>query len=242
MRRYRGPAGDERIWYDDDEIDRIVEDELARAGLSPKVSAPVTDLERFIESHLKADLDQYADLPAGVLGLTKFVPGRRPAISISAELTESADDGQPTPGLIGRWRATLAHEAAHVLLHRCLFDPDINQLKLFNELAGGQVQNVGLMRCLKRDVGPASRSTDWREIQANRGMAALLMPKAIFRRVVFERISPRSMTNLVAGSLSADAFASDMAKVFAVSKQAAAIRLGTVGVVTFPDAAYLAGL
>jgi len=30
-----------------------------------------------------------------------------------------------------------------------------------------------------------------------------------------------------------------MAKVFAVSKQAVAIRLGTVGVVTFPDAAYL---
>jgi len=70
---------------------------LARTGLSPKVSAPVTDLERIIESHQTADFDQYADLPAGVLGLTKFAPGRRPASSISAELTESADDGQPTP-------------------------------------------------------------------------------------------------------------------------------------------------
>jgi len=66
---------------------------LARTGLSPKVSAPVTDLERIIESHQTADFDQYADL----LGLTKFAPGRRPASSISAELTESADDGQPTP-------------------------------------------------------------------------------------------------------------------------------------------------
>jgi hypothetical protein len=242
MRWYPGPEGDQRIWYEDEEIERIVGDELARAGLTPRPSAPVTDLEKFIESHLKADLDQYANLPNGVLGLTQFAPGRRPAVSISAELTESADGSDPAPGRRGRWRATLAHEAAHVFLHRYLFDPDLNQLALFSRPTAHQAQHVGLMRCLKRDVGPASRSTDWREIQANRGMAALLMPRATFRRVAFQCISAQSLTNLVPDSPSTAALASAMAEVFAVSKQAATIRLETVDVITSADALRVPGL
>ncbi len=242
MRWYRGPEGDQRIWYDEDEIERITADELARAGMSPKASAPVTDLERFIESHLKADLDQYASLPADVLGLTQFAPGKRPVVLINAELTESADDQHPVPGRVGRWRATLAHEAIHVVLHRYLFDPDMDQLDLFNGAAAELSHSAGLMRCLKRDIGPASRSTDWREVQANRGMAALLMPIPTFRRVAFQRISAQSLTDLVAGSPSANALAAEMADAFAVSKQAAAIRLETIGIITTGNLASLPGL
>jgi hypothetical protein len=71
MEWYCGPEGDQRIWYESAEIETIAEDELRRAGLMPPPDDPVTDLERFIEEHLKAQLDQYAQLPEGVLGLTR---------------------------------------------------------------------------------------------------------------------------------------------------------------------------
>jgi hypothetical protein len=63
MQWYYGPEGDQRIWYESDEIETIAGDELRRAGLMPSPDDPVTDLERLIEGHLKAQLDQYAQLP-----------------------------------------------------------------------------------------------------------------------------------------------------------------------------------
>ena len=113
MQWYYGPEGDQRIWYESDEIEAIAEDELRRAELMPWPDDPVTDLERLIEGHLKAQLDQYAQLPEGVLGLTRF-GGSRPLVSVSSELTEAAEEEPPRPGKVGRWRATLAHEASHI--------------------------------------------------------------------------------------------------------------------------------
>jgi len=146
VRWYRGPEGDQRIWYEAEEIEQIAEDELQRAGLTPEPSSPVTDLERFIESHLGADLDQYAELDADVLGLTRFDPGQRPAVSINKALTESAENQQARSGVAGRWRATLGHEASHVLFHRYLFDADLNQPALFDPPSASNAADRGLMR------------------------------------------------------------------------------------------------
>ena len=76
----------------------------------PSPDNPVTDLERLIEGHLKAQLDQYAQLPEGVLGITQF-GARRRAVSISSALTEAAEEDPPRPGQVGRWRATLAQSS-----------------------------------------------------------------------------------------------------------------------------------
>jgi hypothetical protein len=53
----------------------------------------------------------------------------------------------------------------------------------------------GLMRCLYRDISPTvadwssvRRRSDWREVQANRAMAALLMPRRLFRRLTLREI------------------------------------------------------
>jgi hypothetical protein len=241
VRWYRGPEGDQRIWYEPQEIEQIAEDELKRAGLAPEPYSPVTDLERFIESHLGADLDQYANLGADVLGLTRFDPGRRPAVSINRELTESAED-ESRRGLAGRWRATLAHEASHVVFHRYLFDADLSQPTLFDAPLASDAASRGLMRCLKRDVGLDSRSTDWREIQANRGMAALLMPRAVFRCIADQRIAALSLTDLTSGSVRVSQLAAEMAKAFAVSRQAATIRLETLSIVTAASSTQLPGI
>lgn len=243
MKWYLSPDGQQRIYYTEDEIEQIVEDELSRSGLRPTVADPVTDLERFVEVHLKAELDQYADLPPEVLGLTRFHPGRPPAVLINAELTETADSDTASPGLRGRWRATLAHEAAHVVLHRYLFEPDLDQMRLFDVPDTTPRRGDGLMRCLKRDIGVAAASADWREVQANRGMAALLMPRPLFRRVAFQRISAGGIGEVAVGSATAYALAVELAALFRVSKQAATIRLETVKIArAAPVAGSLPGL
>ena len=81
MKKFRALDGGERLWFDPGEIDRIMEAELRKASLQPSIEGPVVDVERLIERHLKAALDQYADLDPKVLGLTEFFEGRPPKIS-----------------------------------------------------------------------------------------------------------------------------------------------------------------
>jgi hypothetical protein len=235
MQWYPGPEGDQRIWYESDEIEQIAAEQLTRAGLLPTLSNPVTDLERFIEEHLRADLDQYADLPEGVLGLTRFPARGHPVVLINKVLTEARDQEEVTPGSVGRWRATLAHEASHIYLHRYLFDPEMAQL------SGGNRTDVptdgGLMRCLHRDISPTMgdwatvrRRSDWREVQANRGKAALLMPRRVFRRVALREMGQLGLGNSASeNSPNTEALVSAIATTLEVSKQAATIRLKSEG-------------
>lgn len=114
------------------------------------------------------------------------------------------------------------------------------------QLAGAQagrnthVERAGLMRCLHRDVTPVStqdwsqarRRRDWREIQANRGMAALLMPSRPFKRVAFQQMTNLGLRTASADTTSADTLTAATAEIFNVSKQAAMIRLETLQVVS----------
>jgi hypothetical protein len=241
MQWYPGPEGDQRIWYESDEIEQIASDELRRAGLLPSRNDPVVDLERFIEEHLGCELDQYAQLPDDVLGMTEFPVNHRPLVSISASLTEACDDEQPAPGSLGRWRATLAHEASHVFLHRYLFDLALEPMQPMSGPGRQAMREHGsspdrLMRCLHRDVVPSNgtdwnamrRAPRWHEVQANRGMAALLMPRNVFRRLALRAMQDNGVqagTSIAAGA--ADPVITEVAATFEVSKQAAGIRLTT---------------
>jgi Zn-dependent peptidase ImmA (M78 family) len=145
-------------------------------------------------------------------------------------LTEAADT-EAKPGVVGRWRATLAHESAHILLHRMLFELNGNgQSKTSADTSSGGHDAV--MQCLKRDVGPGGRSSDWREVQANRGMAALLMPQRIFSKVAQAKIDETNLTELTPGSQSSRILAQQLAHHFSVSKQAASIRLETLSLIS----------
>jgi hypothetical protein len=241
VREYRSPDGERRLWFDPGEIERIVEDELRKASLMPTVSNPVTDLERFVEVHLQCPLDQYRKLPADVLGVTEFVRGRQPAVSINQDLTGSAiDEDETPPGLRGRWRATVAHEASHVVLHRTLFKFPENQGEMF-PVADREQQ---LLRCLKRDVAYGRGGSDWREVQANTGMAAMLMPAQVFRRVVRSELNDLGVSG---GGLTPDepavlALTRRLAGLLQVSRQAALIRLKTTGFLPDPTARPLGSL
>jgi hypothetical protein len=184
--------------------------------MMPNIDDTVVEIEAFVERHLKATLDQYAELPADVLGLTEFRSHRPPHIRINRDLTESAlDSDWCPPGVEGRWRATVAHEGAHILLHRMLVEGDPAQTALFDDTHAGP---SALLRCLKRDVGYRTRASDWREVQANRGMAALLMPKRIFVKVARQELTDTSSAGI-------DAATRQLATRFAVSREAASIRL-----------------
>ena len=100
MQWYYGPEGDQRIWYESDEIEAIAEDELRRAGLMPSPDDPVTDLERLIEGHLKAQLDQYARLPEGVLGT--HAVRRAPPRRLDQQRTDRSGRGRPPAPRAGR--------------------------------------------------------------------------------------------------------------------------------------------
>jgi hypothetical protein len=228
VKKYRAPNGEERLWFEALELEQIVEAELNKAGMMPSPTSPVVDVERFIEYHLKAALDQYADLDQTVLGVTEFFRGETPRIRINKDLTGSAiDDGVSAPGLLGRWRATLAHEAGHVMLHRRLFDVAVGNLNLFGD--ADQPTPKQLPRCLKALVS-YSTVPEWREVQANQAMAALLMPRPLFVSLAREESGQTSSVDLIPlGAV--DGVTKRLAERLRVSKQAARIRLATLGLV-----------
>jgi IrrE N-terminal-like domain len=235
--RTRVAGGEKRLWFEEGEIERTVEEALIRGGVMPTLDAPVVDIELFVELHLGCLLDRFRELPRDVLGVTEFRRGSAPVISINRELTGSAlDDSESPMGTLGRWRATIAHEASHVLLHRSLFIDDENQDQLFAE-----TQPETEQRCLKRDVSYAATSRDWREVQANKAMAALLMPRSLFAQIVRREQCASGLPSVTMqpGTPEAERIVTQVGRLLEVSRQATLIRLGETGFLASPSAAPL---
>ena len=235
MKRYPGRDGSQRLWYKPDEIEEIMEHELAKANLMPTIVDSSVDIEAFLERHLKVRCDQYAPLPPEILGLTQFRAGQKPWVRINQDLTQTALDDEDRPDwVVGRWRATLAHEASHVILHACLFASDASQGTLF-ALDEDEPEEHNLHRCLKRDVLFRGQASNWREVQANMGMAALLMPRKVFIAAYGQMVEQAGWTGGVqADSPQSRTLIRSLADRFQVSRQAAAIRLETLQLLAEP--------
>jgi hypothetical protein len=122
-------------------------------------------VDAFVEIHLKIT-PKYVSLPPGVQGATDFSHNGKAEMRICSNLGARATSNEP--GAENLIRTTLAHEAAHVLLHRSLF------LKQSESLFGREARDWALCR----DVKPVNGySGEWWEWQANRGMGALLLPR-----------------------------------------------------------------
>jgi hypothetical protein len=233
MKKFAGRDGVKRLWFEPSEIEEIMEHELAKGKLMPTVADCSVDVELFLERHLKVQCDQYAPLPPEILGLTQFRPGQKPWVRINQDLTQTALDDEDRPDwMVGRWRATLAHEASHVILHACLFATNPNQATLF-ALDDGEPEEHNLHRCLKQNVLFRGMASDWREVQANMGMAALLMPRKIFSAACVQVINDLGWNQDVqSGSLQHRTLTRSLAERFQVSRQAADIRLETLQLLT----------
>jgi hypothetical protein len=241
VKRFRdSKTGAERLWIEPEEIEARTEAELVKAGLMPTADEPVVDVEAFVEQHLGAQFDQYASLPAAVLGQTDFRIGAPPLVMVNADLTGAALDDDDSPlGLKGRWRATVAHEGCHILFHRCLFNLNSHQGSLFGDDKQAQDAPQRLQRCLKRDVAYSRMASDWREVQANMGMAALLMPRPLFVTLCQKELARLGKDRVLADTPEAQAIAGRLAKAFQVSCQAAMIRLKTLDLLAIAGQEYL---
>ena len=244
MHDYRSASGERRLWFTVDEIENIMENELRRAGLLPTVSDPVVDLEGFLEFGLGVKLDMHTPLKPEILGVTEFVRNGRPLVSINSDLTSEAEKKGALHGTRGRWRATLAHEGSHVVLHRRLFEAPAEQGVLFDV---DEVDTPKMMRCLARDVSFGRCHSDWREMQANLGMASFLMPADVFKAVVRAVVGNDRCGGTVPSvpdpeSAAFREFVTEISRRFEVSQQAARIRLETLGLVSAEAESMLAEL
>ena len=238
MKEYRSATGERRLWFEEDEIEWIMEDELRKAALFPCLADPVVDLESLLEVHLGVKLDVHAILDEEELGVTEFLGGRKPLVSINKDLTSRAETEEAPSGILGRWRATMAHEAGHVVLHRALVEVPFEQGSFFAETA--KEPGRSLFRCLKRDVSFRRGNYDWKEVQANRGMAALLMPASVFRELVLDIVKADKSVDLClqmpeTGSMEFSDLLLHLSKRCEVSREAARIRLESLGLVRISE-------
>ena len=238
MKEYRSATGERRLWFEENEIEWMMEDELRKAGLFPCLADPVVDLESLLEIHLGVKLDVHAVLDDDVLGVTEFLGGRKPLVSINKHLTSRAEMEEAPSGTLGRWRATMAHEVGHVVLHRALVEVPFEQGTFFADTT--RDSGSSLFRCLKRDVSFSRGNYDWKEVQANRGMAALLMPAKVFRELVLDVVKADNSDDLrmkmpQTGTPEFSGLLLHLSQRCEVSQEAARIRLESLGLARISD-------
>ena len=163
-------------------------------------------------------LNLYAALDDGVNGMTTmFGSDRRPRVNIAAELSRQWFREN-------RLRTTLAHEYAHVLLHAPLWRAQC--------MAGGQGGEALIAQACRREtVEDNAQRGDRLEWQAGYICGALLMPKRRVELLVGRFLSTRSASPvLLAGSADAEELVERVTIGFRVSRLAARVRLGQLGV------------
>ena len=181
MKTTRSGAGPflERPYFRDREVEDICEEALRSTGHLPANPGPVR-IERFLEKRFQV-VPSYEELPAGVLGYTEFGKNGVQAIYVNRALAE-----EDTKVANRRVRTTLAHEGGHGLLHAHLFAFEVDHSSLFDRNA-----DITQTRILCRDEPATTANTDrydgrWWELQANRAMAALLLPE----KLLWEGLDP----------------------------------------------------
>lgn len=166
----------------DKRIHRLALEALQETRLLPAAPSPIA-VDKFCDRKWGVPED-YEKLPPDVMGYAAFTCNGFDRIVINSML----DDDQSATGQI-RIRSTTAHEIGHAVLHTKLFMEKIlfdqEQALLFGAVERKTVPSVE-PRIVCRDTGifAEKRQSPWWEIQANRFMAALLMPKPLFLQVV----------------------------------------------------------
>jgi Zn-dependent peptidase ImmA (M78 family) len=233
----------------DEKIELRMEAEVRSSGLWSTDSDAVFEVEDFLEKHLKAILDVDATLADEVMGEVTFRSGKRPCVKINADLSYDAEHSNKL-GSLGRWRMTVVHEGAHIILHEPYFVSTAGQTSLWDD------DEPQVHRCYKhnleamgvRDLASPDNSIcnlSWNsgrllneseqtarmEIQANRAAAALLMPRFAFLPAAIEAFDAvNQRLNNLSDSARQQAVVAQLAQRFVVSQQAARIRCHQLGV------------
>lgn len=182
LKTQTGPFA-ERPFFGDGEIDQICGDELQRVGLLPSSPMPIR-IDRFIEKRFGLD-PEYEETPDGVLGYSRFGAEGIKTIVVSKALAEEGSTISER-----RVNTTLAHEAAHGLLHAHLFalEPPSHSPRLIEEDVDRGRQRIlcrsGAIQGVQDSELRPGYDGRWWEFQANQGIGALLMPRALVNEAV----------------------------------------------------------
>ena len=178
------------------DIDRRMNDEIARSNLWPTKPGEHFDIERFLQEFLNCGLDKDGVLEGDVMGEVAFRIGKKTCVNINALLTEAMETNEQSWSL-GRFRMTVAHECAHVILHGPIYLSQGKQDGLWDE--GTPIVHRCYRSLEQKQFSPAdfdreadelnarygwssgvlfndSKARQDMELQANHGGAALLMP------------------------------------------------------------------
>jgi Zn-dependent peptidase ImmA (M78 family) len=203
-----------RPYKSEDEIDTececLLRQFLALPLLTPTPLPITTDLLTvMIEEHAQ-QLDLYADLRENIEGLTTISSTTRPTVRINRQLSAN-------PARVNRLRSTLAHELYHVVFHAPYYQEQCKQGDLFT--------NSAPQITCSRDTILRPKKVDWREWQAAYGAGALLMPRTALRKMILAHSDAFGLPPYTEASQGAEAIITLIATNFAVSREAAAVRL-----------------
>jgi len=224
MKTYRATSGPftEAVYYEPKDIEQICLDELRANGLLPDSPQPIR-IERFLEKKFSVT-PVYEDLPEGILGFTRFSSKGVEQIVISRSLSEEG-----TKVAERRLSTTMAHEAGHGLLHAHLFALQGVTSSLFShdvDMTARKILCRGELVLGGRT--PADRRYDgrWWEVQANRAIGALLLPRPLVHGALDSVLSARgSFGSRVLEAARRQEAALLLAEVFDVNPTVAKIRL-----------------
>ena len=177
---------------------------------------PTEALLQLLEEHAH-DVDQTADLPEGIHGVTEYYWDRKPDVKIDARLTQQ--HWRET-----RRRSTLTHECSHVIQHAPLW----RTLGPENPTDGPIAVSC---RCEEDDAN-YDQWDAWMEFQARHMSGALLMPKSRVYRLA-ERLAESKKWKLPVQLESPPSIylAEHVVIAFHVSSIAARVRLRQLGLV-----------
>lgn len=214
----------ERPHYTTDELEAICNKpviEFLQNRYGEKYTYPIStdDLLRIIERH--ADLDLYANLGDGIEGVTDFSL-EKPEIKIAEHLSEESASN--------RFRATLAHELSHVIVHKSLFNDKKMQFTL------DLIDESPLRSMTYRDSHAEENSLDWLEWQAWYATGAILIPKDdLIQRIQKYVLQTGITTPVDETSFEASELIARVSNKYQVSNVLATLRLKRLLILGKPD-------
>ena len=222
----KSPWG-KQLRFEENEFEAMMDEMRWRAG--PECFAPGkgVDVDLVLLKAIECEAD-YVDLPAGVMGRTIFGADGSARIEISRALSDEAESDRTVRR---RLRTTLSHECGHVACHRGLFIRDTETLSLFSGLPARTTTAKPPIMCRADTVGRTGYRGEWWEYQANRCMAALLLPRTMFSASAKKRLADRGFKsgNDCVQSGYGESLIRELSDEYDVSQQATLFRLQALG-------------
>lgn len=212
-----------RIWIPDSDFDLKMD--AARALVSGNLFEPGrgVDVDSLLMRAYQVNPDFTDSLSSECLGRTNFLADGRFHVEVSRAL---ADEAVHSRVARRRLRSTLAHECAHIVLHSVMH-PVWAGPALFEEMT----VRAPVVMC--REPRVDATGIEWWELQANRGMGSLLMPRAIVKEQLGSWLENNALAS-VSAALAArkgEALVRGLADVFDVNLPVVVYRLQELGFV-----------